>query len=93
LNGPVPIEIKQSEEKGIYITMDHPIGKSSVSANSNEVRSIINLWSELKEQIVNEWCVESEEYDYKVDYSQKITGVKKGSKHAVGRCGQDFLNT
>jgi hypothetical protein len=54
LNGPVPIEIKQSEEKCIYITMGRPIGKSSVSANSNEVRSIINLWPELKEQIVNE---------------------------------------
>jgi hypothetical protein len=73
--------------------MDRPIGKSSVSLNSNKVRSIINLWPELKGQIVNEWCDESEEYDYKVDYSPKMTCVKKDSKYAVGRCGQDFLNT
>jgi hypothetical protein len=87
LSGPVPIEIKQSEEKGIYITMDRPIGKRSINLDANEVRSIINLWPELKEQIVNEWCDESEEYDYKVDYSPKMTGVKR----AQNLQGDDFV--
>ncbi len=57
--------------------MDRPIGKRSINLDANEVRSIVNLWPELKEQIVNEWCDDSEEYDYKVDYRPKMTGVKR----------------